>query len=253
MACFPLQAAGRGLAAGLMRSAAMLVLLVMLVAGLAWPSGIARAEASPFAYTARVMFREGQGESRQVGSVTAFGPDIRLDVDLGAPGLFHALLRPERKTLYVVSNTLKAYVEIPVQGDERGVAEIARCLAASVMPFGVPVLAIQTTDVQTRGSGVWQGYPVEKTAMRFVADFMGSTGSLNLVLWDNPDFAPLPLRVEEMGTKDEVKSCAELTDIAPVSPTDAGREKSATLFELPAGYTRYASVLDLLLYALAAS
>lgn len=253
MACFPLQAAGRGLAAGLLRPVATLVLLAVLVAGLNVPSGMARAEAIPFAYSACVMFREGQGEARQVGSVTTFGRDIRLDVDLGAPGLFHALLRPERKTLYVVSDALKAYVEIPVQGDERDVADMAQRLAASVMPFGVPVLGIQATDVQTRGSGMWQGYPVEKTAMRFVADFMGNTGSLNLVLWDNPAFAPLPLRVEEVGTKGEAKSCAELVDIEPVSPTDAEWEKSAALFELPAGYTRYSSVLDLLLYALAAS
>lgn len=229
------------------------VVLAALVLAVALTSGIARAQSGSLAYSARILFREGHSEPRQVGEVTASGPDIRLDADLGAPGVFHALLRSERKILYVVSDALKAYVEIPMQGDERNVADIAQRVAASVMPFGVPVLVIQTRDVQPRGNDNWQGYPAAKTAMRFMADFMGNSGSLNVVLWENPDFAPLPLRIQEVKTSGEVKSCAELTDIVLLSHADAAKEKGKALFEPPAGYTRYVSVLDLLLYALAAS
>lgn len=242
-----------GTCGGIPRSLCLLLLLLSACWCLAGGTAFAK-ERSSFAYTARVLLREGERPARPVGGVSAVDGRVRLDVDLGTPGVFHVLLRPDERNLYVVSDNLRAYVSIPLREGIHGLDTLAEDVAASVMPFGVPVLTLRVERGESLGAADWQGYAVERTAARFSTDFMGNATTTNVVLWENPDFSPLPLRVEEVRkTKDgsvRPKDVVELADIAAASFSAATR---AELFEPPVGFTRYASLLDLLLYALAAS
>ena len=102
------------------------------------------------------------------------------------------------------------------------------------------------------GEAVWQGYAARRTEVRFTAEFMGNAAGLDAVLWENPAFAPLPLRVEELQRdKDGAVRTGDVVELADIVPAVFSEPERAALFEPPSGFTRYASILDLLLYALA--
>ena len=64
--------------------------------------------------------------------------------------------------------------------------------------------------------------------------------------------APLPLRVEELQRdKDGAVRTGDVVELADIVPAVFSEPERAALFEPPSGFTRYASILDLLLYALA--
>ena len=63
---------------------------------------------------------------------------------------------------------------------------------------------------------------------------------------------PLPLRVEELQRdKDGAVRTGDVVELADIVPAVFSEPERAALFEPPSGFTRYASILDLLLYALA--
>lgn len=199
------------------------------------------------AYKATVLLSESGHPPRPCGKVAISDSKARIDVDLGGAGLFQALVRPDLKVMYVVAEDLKAYVQIPIHGDETDIRELIKRVAESLMPFGVPVLVIREDAREIMGKDLWQGYEVLRTKSRFVADFMGTVNSMYLIISENADFAPFPLRVQEIRALDrpgDIRSSVDLIDIIPGSVSKAQ-------FELPEGYARYSSVLDLLLYAIA--
>lgn len=234
------------------RPGAWLTLLLGVYLLLGVPALAVTGGEAPASYTARVLLREGERPARPVGGVSKGEGCLRLDVDLGAPGVFHVLLRPDDDVLYVVSDNLKAYVGVPLRTGGRSLDELAADVAASVMPFGVPILTLRVERGASPGQASWQGYAAERTRVRFVADFMGKATTLDAVVWENAAFAPLPLRVEEIRKNEDGSECpGDAVELADISPASFSGSERAALFEPPAGFTRYASLLDLLLYALA--
>ena len=230
---------------------ALLMLAAVYLAS-AIPVRASSPEEGPNVYSARVLLREGQDPARPVGGVSAAEGWLRLDMDLGEPGVFHVILRPDRNVLYVVSDNLEAYVSVPLREGGHGLDDLAEDLAASVMPFGVPVLSLHVDRGENLGEAAWQGYAARRTEVRFTAEFMGNAAGLDAVLWENPAFAPLPLRVEELQRdKDGAVRTGDVVELADIVPAVFSEPERAALFEPPSGLTRYASILDLLLYALA--
>lgn len=237
---------------GMVRPGAVRAFLLGVCLLLGAPVLAASGQETLAAHTARVLLREGARPARPVGGVTGAGGSLRLDVDLGDSGVFHVLLRPNRDNLYVVSDKLAAWVGVPLRPGARSLDELAADVVASAMPFGVPVLTLRVERGESLGRAEWQGYTAERTRVRFVAEFMGKGTTLDTVVWENAAFAPLPLRVEEMRRARDGSvrpgDAVELDDIKPASLSESERE---ALFEPPSGFTRYGSILDLLLYALA--
>ena len=129
---------------------ALLMLAAVYLAS-AIPVRASSPEEGPNVYSARVLLREGQDPARPVGGVSAAEGWLRLDMDLGEPGVFHVILRPDRNVLYVVSDNLEAYVSVPLREGGHGLDDLAEDLAASVMPFGVPVLSLHVDRGENLG------------------------------------------------------------------------------------------------------
>ena len=207
-------------------------------------------------YTADLTYRSDRGEDFPIGSASLLRETesgayrVRLDFALGRAGMFSAILRPEEKALFVVSYGLSAYVTIPTQGNERSAADLLPSVAAAFMPFGVPALTIREEKREALPTASVDGLPCKRERILYMVTFMGDASDVALVEWNSSNLPFLRVRVDELRSwdaPDSPRGTVLLKNIRS-SGLDMGKE----LFEVPDGYTRYGSALNMLLYALAA-
>ena len=222
--------------------AARLLLGVCLVLLAAAPSALAAAYAD---FRSDIEVRVDGRENRTCGTAMSSGHSSRMDLDLGSAGRFTLLVDSREHMLRILSQRLKAYVEIPVAGDPRDWRSLVKSAAAAVMPQSMGMITLQEKECVPIGRDNWQGYAVRKTRNVFEAGFMGSVHRFTLEVWENEAFAPFPMfaRAEETGATHG--GTAALVNIVAEQAADA-------MFHVPEGFTRYTSVMDLFLYALTA-
>ena len=194
-------------------------------------------------FRADVLYQEGDKEPRTCGMVRASGPFVRLDVQLGKAGDFSFILDEKSKHLYVLSLSLKAYVDIPATGDARDWRDLIKSASTAVMPQSLGLIAAEEIESQPLGRDSWKGYAVNKSRSVFAFTFMGSVRRFTMEIWENEAFAPVPLRARVDETKDTYAGSAWLDNIT-------AEQSAASVFQIPENFTRYTSVLDMLLYAL---
>lgn len=225
-----------------LQRAARLLLGVCLLLLAAAPSALAAAYAD---FRSDIEVRVDGRESRTCGTAMSSGYSSRLDLNIGSAGQFTLLVDSREHMLRVLSQRLKAYVEIPVSGDSRDWRSLVKSAAAAVMPQSMGMITLQEKECVSLGKDNWQGYAVQKTRNVFEAGFMGSVHRFTFEVWENEAFAPFPMFARAEETSATHGGTAALVNIVAEQAADS-------MFRIPEGFTRYSSVLDLFLYALTA-
>ena len=206
----------------------------------------AEAQATAYAdFRADIEYRQEGKAVRHCGTAMSSGSFARMDIDLGQAGSFALIVDTQERMLRVLSFRLKAYVEIPVTGDARNWRHLVQSAAAAVIPQSMGMISLQEKEYTPLGKDNWQGYPVQKSRVVFEAGFMGSVNRFTLEVWENEAFAPFPMHASSLETRATHAASAWLMNIA-------AEQSSAAMFRIPEGFTRYTSIMDLLLYALTA-
>lgn len=218
---------------------------LFLSVALAFGSAHALYAASYADFRADVRYQEEKRLEKICGLAQVSGGQARLDVRLGKAGDFVLLADMDDRTLRVLSQRLNAYVEIPVSGDPRNWRDLVESASAAIMPQTLGMVSIEEKARETLGCELVQGYRAEKSRSVFELGFMGSFKRVTVVVWENESFAPFPLKMSLLASKDTREGNAWLSDIT------LERAPKST-FTLPEGSTRYTSIMDLLLYALTA-
>ncbi len=196
-------------------------------------------------FRADIEYRREGGAVRHCGSAMSSGHYARMDVDLGSAGAFALIVDTQQNMLRVLSYRLKAYVEIPVSGDPRNWRHLVQSAAAAVMPQSMGMISLQEKEYTPLGKDNWQGYPVRRSRVVFEAGFMGSVNRFTLEVWENAAFSPFPMHATSQETRATHAAGAWLMNIA-------AEQSSRSMLEIPQGFTRYTSIMDLFLYALTA-
>ncbi len=222
--------------------AARLLLGVCVILLAVAPSAFAAAYAD---FRSDIEVRVDGRNSRTCGTAMSSGSNARLDLTIGTAGQFTVLVDSREHMLRVLSQRLKAYVEIPVSGDPRDWRSIVKSAAAAVMPQSMGMITLQEKECVPVGKDNWQGYSVQKTRNVFEAGFMGSVHRFTLEVWENEAFSPFPMFARAEETSATHGGTAALVNIVAEQAADS-------MFRIPEGFTRYTSVMDLFLYALTA-
>jgi hypothetical protein len=206
----------------------------------------APAPAAPHAdFRAGIEYSDSGREARTCGTAAASGTRARMDVELGRVGVFTLLTDVESRQMYVLSQKLKAYVKVPVEGDPRSWRDLVASASSAIMPQSLGLVGIRETEREELGREQVQGYSAEKSRSVFEISFMGTVRQITVDVWENGLFAPFPLKVSVLESRNSREGSAWLTDI------EAARTPDAEL-AVPEEFTRYTSVMDLLLFALTA-
>ncbi len=219
------------------------LLLAVLAAVLLW---MTPAVAAPHAdFHATLVYEDEGGPARACGFAMTAGSCARLDVRLGMAGEFTMLVDMEARMVRVLSQRLKAYVETELVGDPRNWRDLVRSCSAILLPQTLGMVSLEEKERKVLGSEVVQGYAAERSRNVFRLGFLGSYRNITVDVWESDILVPFPLKAEVLASRETRKGSAYLTDI---TPSKEGEE----LFCVPEGFTRYSSVLDLILYALSA-
>lgn len=194
---------------------------------------------------ADVYFQRQDRQAVRCGEVLSGGRYARIDVHLAKVGDFSAVVDADGRSLSIVSHKLKAYVSIGITGSVRSWRDLLKSASAVVFPQSLGMIDLRETGCEEEGRGSWKGYPVRKSVCGYEAMFMGRRHRFSLEVWENTAFAPFPLRAEVGETAKTHGAAAWLDGISR-------KRASASRFAIPEGYTRYGSVMDLVLYALTA-
>lgn len=194
-------------------------------------------------FHADVFYQEGSKKTQPCGMVKASGHCVRLDVQLGKAGIFSLILDERAKRLSILSQSLKAYVDIPAAGDARDWRDLLKNASAAVMPQSMGLISAEEVERTELGRASWKGYAVKKSRSVFHFTFMGAVRRVVMEVWENEAFAPLPLKISVEETKDTYASSAWLDNITAGQSAD-------TVFQVPEDFTHYTSVLDMLLYTI---
>ncbi len=197
-------------------------------------------------FRADVFYQEGSKKFQPCGMAWASGVCIRLDVQLGKAGTFSLILDEKAKRLSILSQNLKAYVEIPASGDVHDWRDLLKSTLAAGLPQNMGLISAEEVERTPLGRASWKGYAVKKSRSVFQISFMGTVHRLVMEIWENEAFAPLPLKVSVDETKDAYASSAWLDNITAGQSADA-------IFQIPGDFTLYPSVLDMLLYTISQS
>lgn len=196
-------------------------------------------------YRADLLCSEGKEAGWTVGSVMATGKLARLDVDLGKAGLFTLLVDGDAGRMRVLSQMLKGYAETSLEGDPHNWRDILRSASSMLLPQTLGMVSLLEKSSEELGREKLAGYEAAKSLHVFTLGFMGSFRDITVLVWEHPDVAPFPLKVQIVEDSRTRSGSAWLGNICAESVEG---EK----FSVPQGYTRFTSVLDLILYALAA-
>lgn len=221
---------------------------VMLAAALALGLMLSGAPSlgAPYAdFQAGIEYRDGDRPARTCGMAAASAERARMDVDLGRVGVFTLLVDMEEHQMRVLSQKLKAYVQVPVVGDPRSWRDLVASASAGLMPQSLGLVSISETSREELGRESIQGYTAQKSRSVFEISFMGTVRQVTVEVWENSVFSPFPLKVRVPESRSRYEGSAWLADIGAVRmPEDE--------LTVPEGFTRYTSVMDLLLFALTA-
>ena len=220
------------------RAAALFILLLLWA-----PASLAAPSVYP-TFQADVMFQTGKKAARPVGRAMSAGGLSRLDVRTAKAGDFSVIVDMGAMRMKVASHALKAYVEIPLQGRIDDWRDIVRCAAAYVLPQSMGMMDLREAQRRDKGAKTLRGYRVRHVASVFETVFMGMRRSFEIETWENDTFFPFPMQAASAETADTWGGRAWLAGItADDAPESA--------FSLPGSFTRFGSVMDLVLYALA--
>lgn len=204
------------------------------------------AEAAPHAdFRAGVEYRDGDRAPRKGGSAKVSGELARLDVRLGKAGYFTLLVDMQGGRIQVLSQKLRAYVETSVEGDAHSWRELVRGASSVLLPQTLGMVSFQERSCQEQGREMWNGFEAVKSRCVFTLGFMGSYRDITFDVWESSDIVPFPLKVEVLEDGRTRGGSACLADMEPVKSPEED-------FLVPEKYTRFTSVLDLILYALSA-
>ena len=194
---------------------------------------------------AELRYQEEGKNVRVGGEAAVSGKKARLDSRLGKAGLFTLLVDREAGKMQVLSHRLKGYVETHLDGEARSWRDLVRSASAVLMPQTFGLVSFDEKSCKELGRERVEGYEAVKSHCVFTLGFMGAYRDIAMDVWEGPDFAPFPLKVVVIG--DHKTRGAEIW----FSGIQAMKGKGD--FHLPEGYTRFGSVLDLILFALSQS
>ena len=169
----------------------------------------------------------------------------RLDVRLGKAGYFTLLVDMQGGRMRVLSQKLKAYVETAVDGDAHSWLDLVRSASSVMLPQTLGMVSFQEQSCEEKGRELWNGVEAVKSRRVFRLCFMGSCRDITFDVWESRDIVPFPLKVEVIEDGRTRGGSVWLESIETVKSP----EKE---FLVPEGFTRFTSVLDLVLYALSA-
>ncbi len=195
-------------------------------------------------FSSDVLVKVGKKPASVYGTASAGGGRSRLDITTHNAGMFFLVVDAENKTMRVASERLKAYVEVPVAGDPQNWRDLLKSAAAVIAPQSLGMINIQESERKSRGRSILNGYSAERSSSVFDVTFMGRQQRFKVNVWENRFFAPFPMQVAVAETKDTWPGKASLVHVT-------ADDHDPEYFEIPDGYTRYASVMELVLYALA--
>lgn len=208
--------------------------------------GAQAAMAAPYAdFKSDIEYQRDGKQAKKCGTTYSAENFVRMDVELGKAGEFTFLVDMKAGMLRVLSRKLHAYVEVPVAGNARSWRDIVQSAAAAVMPQSMGMITLQEKEYARVGKGSWKGYSVQKSRCVYEASFMGKSQRFTFEVWENTAFAPFPMRASSAETKAFHGGSAWLSNIA-------AEQAPADMFRVPENFTRYTSIMDLLLYALTA-
>jgi len=136
-------------------------------------------------------------------------------------------------------------VESRVEGEGKSWRELVRSASAVLMPQTLGMVSFEEKSYRELGRESVEGYEALKSRCVFSLGFMGSYRDITVDVWESEAFAPFPLKVTVLDDKSTQGGAAWLEAVQPL-------KEGRAAFLLPAGYTRFGSVLDLILYALSA-
>ena len=216
------------------------VVLLCIVHGLSMS-----AEAAPLAsFCSDIMFQAGKRPAGICGRAASAEGKARLDIYTRKAGSFVIVTDPAEKRMQVCSESLKAYVEIPLAGDAAHWRDLIKSATAVIFPQSLGMVNVQEVSHKKMGVVNLKGYAAEKSRSVFEVTFLGKIRRFEVELWENETFSPFPMQVAVAETAETHAGKAWLTKIT-------ADELPPSQFNTPKGYTRYTSVMDLVLYAIA--
>ena len=218
--------------------------IVLLVAFLAFACLLAplRAEAVEEAVHVELCYQEEGKDVRRGGEAMLAGNKARLDARLGKAGLFSLLVDREAGKMQLLSHRLKGYVQSKVDGGAQSWRDIVSSASSMLMPQTLGMVSFEEKSCIEQGHERVLGYEAVKSRCVFMLGFMGSQRTITMDVWESSAFAPLPLKVSVIGDKDTRGADVWFEGLKPL--------KEEVDFFPPEEYTRFSSVLDLILYAI---
>ena len=202
--------------------------------------------ASPYAgFRSAVAYSENGRDSGRCGTAMASDEHARLDVEFRKVGAFTLLVDAEERRLYVLSQKLKAYVSMELEGDARSWRDLVESASAAIMPQSLGLVSIKEIRREELGRRTVLGHAAEGSRSVFELMFMGVVRQFTVEAWDSGAVSPFPLKVSLPAGQEAQAGSAWLEDVASVRVPESE-------FMVPEHFTRYTSVMDLLLYALTA-
>jgi hypothetical protein len=107
------------------------------------------------------------------------------------------------------------------------------------------MVSFQEQSSEEKGRELWNGIEAVKSRCVFKLGFMGSYRDITFDVWESRDIAPFPLKVEVIEDGRTRGGSVWLKGIEYVKIPEKD-------FLVPEDFTRFTSVLDLILYALSA-
>jgi hypothetical protein len=216
-----------------------LLLAFLVLASLLAPL---RSEAVAETIRAELCYQEEGKDVRHGGEAMLAGNKSRLDARLGKAGLFTLLVDRESGKMQLLSHRLKGCVESKLDENARNWRDIVRSVSSMLMPQTLGMVSFEEKSCIEQGRERVQGYEAVKSRCVFTLGFMGSFRTITMEVWESPVFAPFPLKVSVIGDRDTHGAVLWFEKVQPV--------KEEVSFLPPEGYTRFSSVLDLILYAI---
>lgn len=202
--------------------------------------------AAPYAdFRAGLEYKDGKHPAQSCGSAAVSGELARLDVRLGKAGFFTLLIDMKSGRMQVLSQKLKAYVETSVDGDAHSWRELVRGASSVLLPQTLGMVSFQEKSCHEQGRELLNGFDSVKSRCVFKLGFMGSYRDITFDVWESRDIVPFPLKVEVIEDGRTRGGSVWLEGIERVKSPEEG-------FYVPESFTRFTSVLDLILYALSA-
>ena len=195
-------------------------------------------------FQADVLYADSAREPRKGGTVMTSGEQARIDVRLEKAGEFSLIVDMQGRRMQVLSQKLKGYVETSIEGEPHSWRDLFRSVSSMLLPQTLGLVSLQEKSSEDMGRERIQGLDAVKSRHVFTLGFLGSYRDISVIVWEHPAVAPFPLKAEVLEDDRTRGASVWLGNVRPVpGPEDR--------FFLPEGFSRFTSVLDLILYALA--